>query len=529
MLWILAALFLMLWTMMARFKNRRLIALADRLAPRSIALPFVGHGYRFLGDDEDRMETFKRIGYEAIEKGGLISHWQANKLYVLVADPEPAEVLLKTCLEKDDVMKYFRRLLGNGSVFAPVPIWRPRRKMLAPTFSPKNLNSFVKVFSNQSSTMVKQLSSVAGRGAFSIWKYLTTYSMDSVCETTLGIKMNSQLQPDQPFLHAFETCCRIDAKRICQPWLYNETVYRFFCANASQMYAHGKDLIMNFMNKIIASKAEELTKEKIDQETGTPKTESFKTFLELLMESPVEHNNVTLREETLVIVLAGTDTSAVGSAFTTLMMAKYPDVQDKVYEELQGVFGDSDRPVTPEDLPSLKYLEAVIKETLRMYPPVPFIVRQVQKDVTLPSGITILEGCGLFISIWSIHRNPRYWGCDAEQFRPERFLDAPPTHPAAFMPFSHGPRSCLGYQYAMMSMKTALATMLRRYRVLPSETNNYVNQDKFDFDEAKGDNFDFNGTKRDKFSSDGIKGDLRVKFDIMIRDVNDFVVQLELR
>uniref|UniRef100_A0A2A4JHV7 Cytochrome P450 n=1 Tax=Heliothis virescens TaxID=7102 RepID=A0A2A4JHV7_HELVI len=460
------------------------------------------------------MNTFKKIGYEAMEKGGLISHWQGNKLYVLVADAEAAEVLLKTCLDKGDLMRFYRVLTGNGSVFAPVSIWRPRRKVLTPTFSPKNLNSFVSVFSNQSSIMVKQLRSVAGQGAFSIWKYLTTYTMDSISETALGIKMNSQLQPDQPFLHAFENYCRLDAKRICQPWIYNDMVYRFFCTNDFKLQVHSKELIWSFMSKIITSKAKELKKEEKDREatgTTTPKKENWKTFLEMLMESSVKYDNVTLREETLVIVLAGTDTSAVGSAFTTVMMAKYPDVQDKVYQELQDVFGDSDRPVTPEDLPRLKYLETVIKETLRMYPPVPFIVRNVEKDVTLPSGITLVEGCGLLISIWSIHRNPRYWGADAEQFRPERFLDAPPTHPAAFIPFSHGPRNCLGYQFAMMSMKTALATMLRRYRVLPNETNDNVSQDKL---------HSTDGTKRDE---------LRVKFDVMMRDVNNFVVQLELR
>lgn len=62
-----------------------------------------------------------------------------------------------------------------------VPIWRPRRKVLAPTFSQKNLNSFVEVFSRQSCIMIDQLRNVAGRGAFSVWKYLTTYTMDSVC------------------------------------------------------------------------------------------------------------------------------------------------------------------------------------------------------------------------------------------------------------------------------------------------------------------------------------------------------------
>ncbi|KAJ8732335.1 hypothetical protein PYW08_015065 [Mythimna loreyi] len=515
MSWILVAVFLMVWTVVSRWKNRRLYSLAKQLAPRSIALPFVGHAYRFLGDDEDRMETFKRIGREAQEKSGLISHWQGNRLFILVADPEPAEVVLKTCLDKDDLTRFFRVLIGNGSIFAPVPIWRPRRKLLALTFSQKNLNSFVEVFHRQSSVMVEQLRSVAGKGTFSMWKYLTGYTMDSVCETTLGIKMNVQMKPEQPFLKAFENCCRLDAKRICQPWLYNDKIYKFLCTANYDLHSHSKELIWSFMNKIIASKCVSMKKEEnVESNSSYKCTQDWKTFLELLIESPGGYGGVELREETLVIVLAGTDTSAVGTAFTTVMLAKYPDVQEKVYNELQEVFEGSDRPVTPEDLPRLKYLEVVIKETLRLYPPVPFIVRQVQKDVTVPSGITLVKGCGVFISIWSIHRNPRYWGEDAELFRPERFLDTPLKHPAAFMPFSHGPRSCLGYQYAMMSMKTALATLLRRYRVLPIEEKNEECEQK-----VKNEPSERNNRSRE----------LRVKFDVMMKDVDDFKVQLDLR
>ncbi|KAJ8732434.1 hypothetical protein PYW07_015033 [Mythimna separata] len=517
MLWILVAVLLVVSKLVSRWKNRRLRALAKQLAPRSIALPFVGHAYRFLGDDEDRMEMFKRIGREALEKSGLLSHWQGNRLFILVADPEAAEILLKSCLDKDDVTKFFRVLLGNGSIFAPVSIWRPRRKLLAPTFSQKNLNSFVEVFSRQSRIMVDQLRSAAGKGTFSVWKYLTAYTMDSVCETTLGIKMNVQQKPEQPFLKAFENCCRLDAKRICQPWLYNDKIYKFFCPANFELHSHSKEIIWSFMDKIIASKREYLRKEKLESNSSQKCKQDLKTFLELLIESPGGYGSVELREETLVIVLAGTDTSAVGTAFTTVMLAKYPDVQEKVYNELQEVFGDSDRPETPEDLPRLKYLEAVIKETLRLYPPVPFIVRQVKKDVTV--RLTLVEGCGLFISIWSIHRNPRYWGDDAELFRPERFLDTPLSHPAAFMPFSHGPRSCLGYQYAMMSMKAALSALLRRYRVLPVEENNKMSEAETGSREAK------NKSSEAKNRS----SELRVKFDVMMKDVNDFEIQLDLR
>ncbi|XP_026729599.1 cytochrome P450 4C1-like [Trichoplusia ni] len=453
----------------------------------------------------------------------------------LPTDPVFAEHLLKTCLEKDDSLRIFKIILQKGSIFAPgksnmkqtiyflfyinipklylnyvslylfaVPIRCPRRKVLAPTFSPKNLKAFANVFSQESGILAERLKAVVGRGAFSAWQYMTTYTMDSVCRESF--KLFNFLEINFPI--------------------------------------------------IIESKRDALQKEHLDpneDESLLKPKGDLKTFLELLIEGSSSNNgysNVELREETLVLVLAGTDTSAVGAAFTLLMLAQHPNVQNKVYKEarwdchvylyklkkrltthtrLQGVFEDSYRAVTAEDLPRLKYLDAVIRETLRLYPPVPFIVRKVTNDVTLrkyghllyriptslkpvrleaklfyiisgsliASSVTLVEGCGIFISIWGIHRNTRYWGNDAEQFRPKRFLE-PLPHPAAFMPFSYGPRACLGYQYAMMSMKTALATIVRRYRIIPSD---------------------------EKYTSK----EVRVSFDVMMKDVDNFRIQLAMR
>ncbi|XP_045541543.1 cytochrome P450 4C1-like [Papilio machaon] len=110
------------------------------------------------------------------------------------------------------------------------------------------------------------------------------------------------------------------------------------------------------------------------------------TFLDLLVRlSGGEHgySDEELREEILTLLVAGTDTSAVGLGYTLKLLAMYPKVQDKVFEELQEVFGDSDRPLVKEDLLKLKYLERVLKESLRLFPPVPFIIRKVLEDVTL--------------------------------------------------------------------------------------------------------------------------------------------------
>ncbi|KOB65655.1 Uncharacterized protein OBRU01_20678, partial [Operophtera brumata] len=303
------------------------------------------------------------------------------------------------------------------------PIWRPRRKILAPTFSPKNLNNFVNIFSKQSSMLVEQLKDVAGKGSFPIWKYLTSYTMDSVCG-----KQNSA-----------STLClpKLIAERVVQPWLHPDWLYEMLPTHDA--FSKDKKVLCDFVDKIIKLKRESLkeaeTISSLDQREGSNDNKN-KTFLELLIEASggeKGYSDKELQEETLVILLAGTDTSAVGACFTTVMLSRHPEVQDKVYQELQEVFGDSDRPLTAKDLPRLKYLEAVVKETLRLYPPVPAVARKVETDVTLPSGLTLVPGCGVLFHIWALQRNPRYWGKDAEVFRPERFYDSPPSHPMAYM------------------------------------------------------------------------------------------------
>ncbi|CAG5042723.1 unnamed protein product [Parnassius apollo] len=480
-----------------RWKSWRILKLSRQLQNKFKAYPLVGHGYVFSGSDVDRMTAFIQFGLEAIKNNGVTSLWLGLDFYTVIADAVIADKVMKSCLEKSNLSDVIRHLLGNGSIFAPVKVWRPRRKVVAPTFSQKNLQTFVEIFSKQSCILAERLSLVADKEAFSVWKYFTTFTMDSVCETALGIKVNAQTQPDQPFLAAFDEYCELIAARMCQPWLRINALYKLF--PDSKKLDKYKKLIWDYVDKVVKSKL--ANKKHLPPDENA---KAYKTFLELIIESSGSRcfTNVELREETLVIVLAGTDTSAVGASFTSAMLSRYMEVQNKVYDELCEVFGDSRRPVTCTDLPKLKYLEAVIKETMRLYPPVPIISRKIDKDITLPSGLTLVKETDAIINIWALHRNPRYWGEDATEFRPERFLEGPIEHPAAFMPFSNGARNCLGYQYAMMAMKTVLATVLRRYCFLPAEPN---------------------ATEAD------LRKPLRVKYDVMMRNVDNYMVRIESR
>lgn len=119
-------------------------------------------------------------------------------------------------------------------------------------------------------------------------------------------------------------------------------------------------------------------------------------------------------------------------------------LQELVREELNQVFGDSNRVCTAEDATKLKYLEHCIKESLRLYPSVPNIKRRISEDIVM-QGYTIPAGATISMHIYSLHRNEEVFP-DPLTFKPERFESDQVTerHPFAFVPFSAGPRNCIG-------------------------------------------------------------------------------------
>jgi cytochrome P450 len=133
---------------------------------------------------------------------------------------------------------------------------------------------------------------------------------------------------------------------------------------------------------------------------------------------------------------------------------------------LKEIYGDSKRCISKEDLPKMVYLERVIKETLRLFPIGPIIGRVVTKEIKLGRYVLPVGAiCGL--GIYALHHDKAIWGEDVEEFDPDRFLPENETKrdPKCYIPFSVGPRNCIGKQYAMMSMKSLVSTVLRKYKL----------------------------------------------------------------
>ncbi|XP_073951074.1 cytochrome P450 4d2-like [Choristoneura fumiferana] len=237
-----------LWVLLFRYRRRRMYELASKIPDGGLELPVIGAAHKFIGTTEDIMSSLKEFSYCAMNNGGLIRGWLGHILYFVATDPVDLEMVLKTCLEKDDLHRFLRNIIGYGGIFAPVPIWRPRRKILLPAFSPKIVDSFVPVFVDQSRKLAEKLEERAGENKFSAWPFISSYTLDSVCETALGVKINAQGNDKSPFLVELNSILQLACERIFHLWLQPDWLYKLFPQH--KKHEHSVKALHSFTNDV---------------------------------------------------------------------------------------------------------------------------------------------------------------------------------------------------------------------------------------------------------------------------------------
>ncbi|XP_074042279.1 cytochrome P450 4C1-like isoform X4 [Leptinotarsa decemlineata] len=186
-------------------------------------------------------------------------------------------------------------------------------------------------------------------------------------------------------------------------------------------------------------------------------------FLNLMLKDP----SFTMEEviaEAKTFCLAGSETNASSTCFLLNLLGLYPEVQQKVYEEIIDILGP-DRTILASDLPQMKYTERVIKENLRLFPVATIFGREIEEDIDL-GNVILPKGSSVYFTPHYIHRNPKYW-TNPLKFDPDRFSpdEIAKRHPCTFIPFSYGPRNCIGWKYAIFSMKIIIATIIREFKI----------------------------------------------------------------
>jgi cytochrome P450 len=191
-------------------------------------------------------------------------------------------------------------------------------------------------------------------------------------------------------------------------------------------------------------------------------------LLSLLLAATDEDNGTgmtdrQLRGEMMTLFLAGYETTAVAMTWAWYLLAKHPEVEAKLQEELDAALGA--RKPAMADLPQLPYTETIIREAMRLYPPAPVFAREPIEDVTI-AGYRVPKGSLVTVNTYALHRDARFFP-DPERFDPERFAKGWEERGAryAYLPFGGGPRICIGNSFAMMEARLILATLAQRFRM----------------------------------------------------------------
>jgi cytochrome P450 len=161
--------------------------------------------------------------------------------------------------------------------------------------------------------------------------------------------------------------------------------------------------------------------------------------------------------------LAGHETTANALMWTFYLLSQHADIKQRLYAEIDSVLGE--RTVTLQDLPNMPYLDMVLKESMRLFPPVAAVSRSPYADMEL-GGYRLPKDAIMQISIFAMHRSTRYWHnpdvFDPERFSPENEAKIPRY---AYLPFGGGARVCIGNQFAIMEAKLLLVTIMQQYEL----------------------------------------------------------------
>ncbi|NXY27453.1 CP4V2 protein, partial [Pomatorhinus ruficollis] len=444
------------------------------------SVPGISPCYPVLGNapllERKGEDFFKQLQIYAEE----FRSWPLFKLWIgpvpvmILYHPDSVEVILNSSkhIEKSYLYKFLHPWLGTGLLTSTGDKWRSRRKMITPTFHFAILNDFLEVMNEQGNILVKKLEKHVDKEPFDVFMDITLCALDIICETAMGRNVGAQKNKDSDYVSAIYRMSDLIQRRQLSPWLWPDFLYILF--KQGREHKRSLNILHNFTDTVIAEKAEELksTKQKKHdnddncEESGSKKR---KAFLDMLLNTTDDEGNKLsyrdIREEVDTFMFEGHDTTAAAINWVLYLLGRNPEIQKKVHRELDEVFDNTERSVTTDDLKNLRYLECVVKEALRLYPSVPLFARTLREDCCI-KGYQIPRGANVLVLTYALHRDPEVFP-DPEEFRPERFFpeNSKGRHPYAYVPFSAGPRNCIGQRFAQMEEKTLLALILRRFWV----------------------------------------------------------------
>ncbi|XP_068905084.1 probable cytochrome P450 4aa1 isoform X3 [Tenebrio molitor] len=415
--------------------------------PGPPALPILGNV--LLIQDSKKMED---LGTRLSQLySSIVTFWISIIPFFLVFEPRDLQIILSTNRYTTKNMFYslLHNFIGDGLITNTGEKWKQHRRFIQPYFHVSILKVYFDAFYKSSVIIVQDLKN---QEDVNITGYANRFVLDVLQDAILGIpvKNDSESSP-------YRKGKVFMPYRLVRPWLLLDALFK--TTEVSKMEAKHRNLLRNYTKSILENKR---------RNTYSYENKPLSNLLEMMIE--ISKNNPDFKDDDIIneactFMLAGQDSVGAALTFSLYFLAAHQDIQDKVMDELNSIFAKTNREVTFEDVFEMKYLEQCIKETMRLCPSVPLIARKLTEEVLLGKYV-LPVGTNIFISPFATHRLPHIFPnplkFDPERFSPENKMN---IHPYGYIPFSAGPRNCIGYKFAMIELKTVISQILRNYHL----------------------------------------------------------------
>ncbi|XP_025097140.1 cytochrome P450 4A24-like [Pomacea canaliculata] len=380
---------------------------------------------------------------------------------IFLNHPDTMKTLLKSSEPKSHIYKFTFPWLGEGLLSANGPRWYRSRRLLTPAFHFDILKPYNTISNRAADVLLDKMSVHAvEKTSMEIYSSVSLCTLDVILQCAMSYKDDIQLKGEShPYVQAVMQLTDMLTERARNPLFALDFIY--FLSNHGRKFKALCDFAHSVAENVIKARKERLERE------GPPKKRHL-DFLDILLTARDESGHgftpLELRNEVNTFMFAGHDTTASAIAWTLYSLAQHPQYQQKVQEELDCLLaGRQSDDIEWEDLQKLEYLTQVIKEGMRLHSTVPFVSRTLTKPMTI-EDVTLPAGTWCRLNMIGLHHNPLVWS-DAEAFDPERF------HPDnikdkdayTFVPFSAGPRNCIGQHFALNEQKVIIGRILRKF------------------------------------------------------------------
>jgi cytochrome P450 len=405
-----------------------------------LRFPLVGH---MLSYARDPLAFFER----ASRLGPLVHVELLGFRAVMVNDPEIVETICVTQnrqFKKDRFAQDLQKVLGTGLLTSEGDFWRRQRRLAQPAFHKDRIAGYAKTMVDLTRAAIGRWRDGELRDAHTDMMALT---LDIVGKTLFGADVGSRARE-------IGECLEQVTERYADPIAMGVPHWDKLPTPLNRRFQSAARRLDGIVRDLLRS-----------HRAGT--TGDGKDLLSMLMAARDEDgsgmSDDQLRDETITLLLAGHETTAISLTFTWMLLSRHPDVRARLEAEVDEVLGD--RPPTHADLPRLAFTERVVRESMRLYPPAWSIGREAGEDVDI-GGHRFGRGTWFWFFPWSMQRDARFFD-RPERFDPDRWSgDLAKRLPRfAYFPFGGGPRQCIGNAFATMETILCLATIARELRL----------------------------------------------------------------